>query len=625
VRTASAPSFFRPLSGPGRLKRYLMPPLRGGEFPRAQTCSYTNLQPGWTSPWVVGFPLSRGGAEGAGKGGPRDEGLPPRFTPESGSLYDFSLMTEPTAAVSADGAASPLRLLVLADLAPGREDARPLSLDPGVAGVEAALAALAPEVRVTVADRLGAGVRERSFSLRFTTLADFAPAALASAALPDLARARDRLAAGEVVEGLATLAGDSPAASSGGGWGSVGSALDALLSQVDMPAKAPADRSLAELLGGPFDSPAALAAAAAELERRLVRQGVEIADSAPVRDLEAAWRGAERLALAAGGDGSVRLELLPASPGGALEAFFDTVFSAEYEGESAVPLSAVVLGFEVERGAEDVERLRQAARMGESLSVPFLGAVGPGFWGIRQPKLLANLPDLARKVKGPEYGKWNGLRGEEASIWLCLAANRIVLRPAHAESPQGSAGALTGAGSWALGEALIYAFREGGARFPSPSFPGTAEVALSETKALEIAEAGLAPFLRTAGDEEQIHFLALPALHAPKRYDRPQATLAAAAAATLPYQAFTGAAAHVLRRLGRGAEGLSLAEIEERFRAGLRDFLAACGESGETAVTVEIETDPEQPHLAQVAVRLTPAFTLSGAEVDLVLGCAVPH
>lgn len=532
-------------------------------------------------------------------------------------------MTESTAAVSADGAASPLRLLVLADLAPGREDARPLSLDPGVAGVEAALAALAPEVRVTVADRLGAGVRERSFSLRFTSFADFAPAALASAALPDLASARDRLAAGEVPEGLPALAGDSPAAVAPASSG--GSALDALLSQVDLPTKASADRSLAELLDGPFESPAALAAAATELERRLLRQGVEIVDSAPVRDLEAAWRGAERLALAAGDDGSVRLELLPASPGEALEAFFDTVFSAEYEGESAVPLSAVVLGFEVERGAEDVERLRQAARMGESLSVPFLGAVAPGFWGIRQPKLLANLPDLARKVKGPEYGKWNGLRGEEASIWLCLAANRIVLRPAHAESPQGSAGALTGAGSWALGEALIRAFREGGARFPSPSFPGTAEVALSETKALEIAEAGLAPFLRTAGDEEQIHFLALPALHAPKRYDRPQATLAAAAAATLPYQAFTGAAAHVLRRLGRGAEGLSLAEIEERFRAGLRDFLAACGESGETAVTVEIETDPEQPHLAQVAVRLTPAFTLSGAEVDLVLGCAVPH
>lgn len=529
-------------------------------------------------------------------------------------------MTESTAAVSADGAASPLRLLVLADLAPSREDARPLSLDPGGAGIEAALAALAPEVRVTVADRLGSGVRERSFSLRFTALADFAPAALAASALPDLARARDRLAAGELVEGLAALAGDAPAASPAAPSG--GSALDALLSQVDLPAKAPADRSLAELLGGPFDSPAALAATATELDRRLLRQGVEIADSVPVRDLEAAWRGVSRLTLAAGEDGAIRLELLPASPGEALEAFFDTVFSAEYEGESAVPLSAVVLGFEADRGAEDVERLRQAARMGESLSVPFLGAVGPGFWGIRQPKLLANLPDLVRKVKGPEYGKWNGLRGEEASLWLCLAANRVELRTGH---PDSAAGALTGPGSWALGEALIRAFRDGGARFPSPTFPGAAEVALSETKALEIAEAGLAPLVRTAGDEGQIRFVALPALHAPKRYDRPQATLAAAAAATLPYQAFTGAAAHVLRRLGRGAEGLSLAEIEERFRAGLRAFLATCGESGETAVTVEVETDPEQPHLAQVAVRLTPAFTLSGAEVDVVLGCVVPH
>lgn len=552
----------------------------------------------------------------------------PRFTPESCFLYDFSLMTASVAAVSVDATASPLRLLLLADLVPGREEAAPLALAPGTAGVEEALAKLAPEIRVTVPDRLGAEVKERSVSLRLTALADFAPAALAAAALPDIARARDLLAAGgrgeaapaEVAAGLPAVAGAAPAPNSPPAPSS-GSALDSLLSQVDLPAKAPADRSLAELLAGPFDSPGALAAAAAELARRLHRQGVEIADSAPVRDLEAAWRGAVRLAQAAG-DGPVALELLPAPPGEALEAFFDTVFSAEYEGESPVPLSAVILGFEVDRGPEDVERLRQAARLGESLSVPFLGAVGPGFWGIRQPRLLANLPDLARKVKGPEYGKWNGLRGEEASLWLCLAANRVELRPAHAD---GAAGALAGAGSYALGEALIRAFREGGARFPPPAgFPGTAEVALSESKALEIAAAGLAPLVRTA-EEGQVRFLAWPALHAPKRYDRPQATLAAAAAATLPHQAFTGAAAHVLRCLERGAEGLSLAEIEERFRAGLKAFLATCGEEREEAVAVEVETDPEQPHLAQVAVRLTPQFTLSGAEVDVVLGCAVPH
>jgi len=352
--------------------------------------------------------------------------------------------------------------------------------------------------------------------------------------------------------------------------------------------------------------------------------------AAPGPEAEA---GAAFLGERAAKDASVRIETLSAGRDDFLDVFYEKVFLAEHDGASEVPLSAVVLGYEFDRGADDVDLLRHAARMGESLRVPFLAAAAPSFWGIRQPALLANLPDLARKVEGSEYAKWNLLRREEASLWLCLAANRVALR-----DPQDPGRSLWGSGAYALGAALLQSFLASGARFamtgpaaeladlPAPPV----EVFLSDQKALEISRAGLAPLVGRKGGDAA-HFAAAPAVYLPKRYDQEEATRSAAAVATLPYQAFAGAAAHALERIGRTAAAGSEPEaVQQHFEAGLQTLLAGqspaeIAPDAPPPVAVEVHPDPETPEIWQVIARLRPAFPVSGSAVDLVLGHTVPR
>jgi predicted component of type VI protein secretion system len=149
-------------------------------------------------------------------------------------------------------------------------------------------------------------------------------------------------------------------------------------------------------------------------------------------------------------------------------------------------------------------------------------------------------------------------------------------------------------------------------------------VPLPDAKAQELTRIGLAPLVSTRG-EAAAQFPSVPTLHAPKRYVNDEATRAAAVAATLPYQAFAGAAAHALAALAREiGGGLAPEEIKSRFETGLLAFLAGAEEAPTPEeIEVELQPDPEAPGFWEVMVRLRPKFQISGGEVDLVLGSTV--
>ena len=263
-----------------------------------------------------------------------------------------------------------------------------------------------------------------------------------------------------------------------------------------------------------------------------------------------------------------------------------------------MPLSAVVLGYEFDRGPADVEALRNAARMGESLRVPFLAAVGAPFWGLEQAKLLAGLPDLVRKLQGPEYAKWNGLRAEEASLWLCLAANRFLLR---AGWPGGTDRPLWGSGAYAIAAVLAQGLPRAASASRWPASRRASRISRASRPSRCRSRTPRRWSWRGSASRRSIsirgetaaHFPSVPTLHAPKRYVNDEATRAAAVAATLPYQAFAGAAAHALAGLAREiGGGLPPEEVKRRFEAGLLAFLAGA-EEAPTAEEVEVEVQPD--------------------------------
>jgi type VI secretion system protein ImpC len=585
-----------------------------------------------------------------------------------------------------------LRALLLADLAPGYQGP-PIDVDR--TRFAETLLGLSPKLELTVPDRLGSGAKELSCTLKFADLKAFHPDSVARSVplLAGLLEARAALAAciaGELdaaalldrvpaafaatslgaavrqaVAGARPAAtpsqpGTTPGAATGGG-------VDALLSMVDVPDGTPRpqpaallDMLLATLLppaGRPVDKKE-LAAVLAEVDARLTRQVAAICDAKPLRELEAAWRGLKALVDRVDFRKPVRLEVLPASRQDVLDVFYDNMFQAEHEGTSEVPLSLVVADVAVDRGLPDLDMVEAMGRMGSSLGVPFVAAVAPEFFGVKQPALVASMPDLAKKVRGTEYAKWNRFRGDEASLWVALAANRVLLRDSWGE-PSAEVHAfawdraavgqgnqpLFGSGAIALATAVLQAYADSGLKLPISGFgsPGALanlplrlvkvgktepvafplEVMLGDNRTLDLAQSGFAPLLARAG-EDTACFPAAPTFHQPARYDQEEATRASFRAATLAYQLFAGMAAHALDGLARRVGGASQVDIMQKVQDGLLAFLGTAGEPAKPEeVTVEITVNQENPHLLDVAVRLRPSFPLGGGPADLMLGTQV--
>ena len=583
-----------------------------------------------------------------------------------------------------------LRILALAEFARGAQGA-PIAISKSSFGE--VLARLAPRVSARVPDRLGTGKGELTADLCIAALESFSPSKLAEAVAP----LADLLAGRRLVE--AALRGDLapsdlatrlPAAFRDAGLGRQVAAapargpatpvrpfgtaptgdIDALLSQVDDPAGAAsplASASLVDVLtaalvpstGTTGAERAGMRTVLSEIDARLTRQTSALCELKEVRDLEAVWRGLKFLVDRIEFRREISLEILSTTRDTLLEDFYEKVFKSEYDGLAEDPLTLVVADFAIDRGLSDLEMLQDAARMASSLRVPFVFAGAPEFFGVRQPGLLATLPDLVQKMRSQEYAKWNRFRQEESSLWVALTANRVLLRDAWGspgspvrefawDARAGEAGGqpLWGSGVWALAAAVAQGFAAEGPRFPlagaqppallenlplrpyragkSEPVPFPLEVMLADKRAWELAECGFAPLVAQAG-RDAAFFASAPTFSAPRRYDREEATRASFLAATLPYQLFAGVAGARVERIGREVRrDLPLDQVAAAFTGQMLAFLSECGEQPDPEeVRVEVSPSTDSPQAVEVVVRLRPRFKIYGGDIDLVLGTMV--
>lgn len=518
--------------------------------------------------------------------------------------------------------------------------------------VDELLAEMKPAVEGTAADRLDLSVR-RDVRVRCTIecLDDFSPEGWIRKHEPaeEWLTSRRRLLSLADGHDATAVAAALPDALRGDAFGrrlADSSAVDSLLARVE-------------------DGGAPAAQAVAEIDRRLARQAAAVVSRPWLTSIEEAWRGLDFLHRRLRGMPGVRIELFSAPKAELTELFFQNVFHREYDGEVAEPLGLVALGYDFDRGQADLERLQTAARMGESLRVPFLGNLGPGFWGIKRLPLLAGLGDLESRLGGAEYVKWNRFRGDDTSLWLALTVNRFLLRGRWAEQeasettgtlldrsalPEADDPPLWGPGAWALAAAVAGAWRAGGLELPitastledmaarplggkrSEPFSFPLQVSLGEARVLELGRSGLIPLVAKR-DEDRVSFPLAPTLHRPMRYHEDEATRASFFAATLPHQVFAALASHRLQQIAEELElGLDDDALAESFRHQLLEFLGSRGEEDSEAtageeeapeVMIELETPADRPETRVVTVRLRPRFSICGGVADLVLGTAV--
>ena len=316
------------------------------------------------------------------------------------------------------------------------------------------LARSATGLRVSVADRLGAG-ETRTFELSFPKLRSFVVAEVVSAlpelrALKALVAGLDKLPAEAAVKSIEAVVGagrlaesvgamlrekQSPPAPKAGNGVSNGVAphastapqqpdlVDAIFERTDsarpeQAAKAGVDaflRAVGTRSTSPANSSSVAAPARALVEEAVLATARDVLAHPLVARLESAWRGLKML-----------VDHCPTSSGMALEVF-DVEGPAAVEGlENQLPLDR----FErpdalfVVEAVDDVALLGKLAALGERAQLPVVVDVPPSLFGVTS---AAEVVTRVEEEGGGVSEAWTGLRAEESSRWLCATLHRVVV------------------------------------------------------------------------------------------------------------------------------------------------------------------------------------------------------
>jgi type VI secretion system protein ImpC len=178
------------------------------------------------------------------------------------------------------------------------------------------------------------------------------------------------------------------------------------------------------------------------IDARIAAQLDEIVHHPLFQQMERAWRGLRFLVDRTDFAKNIRIALLPctkeelradlAHPAGVeAGALYGVVYMAELGRVGGEPYGAILADFEVAATPADLLLLARAARVAEAALAPFIVAVGPRFFGLRDMRQLLRLDDLGALFQRPEYLAWRELRETWPARYLGLVLPRFLLRPPY--------------------------------------------------------------------------------------------------------------------------------------------------------------------------------------------------
>lgn len=591
----------------------------------------------------------------------------------------------------------PLKLLVLADLAPRDEQGTPSEVNAGRSRIDketfgAVLQNFAGRISMNVPNRLGSGPKEWSISLPIDSIKGFHPDAIVEAvpALRDLIEIRQRLVRlrnkeisyetfraelgqlrgggnllGRIQSALEARSSESPTQRTtpppapvrgSAPSGEKESALDSLFEMVAAPGT---DRSVPESMtsatsrldhfisdvlssgrpGTPAD-PRAVERVITELDEMMNAQLDAILHHPEFQRLEAVWRGVKFLVDRTDFQEPIQIELLHAPKEQLAEVFERDVFQPESEGTAEAPVSIMIADYLFDRSPRDIDLLQELAEKAEHLQTPLVTAVGPAFLGLESIGEMEPLDAVGNLFDQTDYVKWRSLRQGNASRWLAILFNRLLLRLPYGpeqnrakrfdyrESIRSERSFLWGNPVWGLAGLLTASFaktgwcseitgaRGGGVIEDLPlreiarpngekgQFP--LEALISEEHRIDLEASGiLALTCRLNSDRVVIH--AVPSAHIPERYPDPRETALSAARAAFQYQLVAGRLSQAIGRVaGEIGEGKSPAAIEKIFTEALTSFLSVSERVPPGAIEVQAQESGENPDRYDVFVTFRP-------------------
>ncbi|MFF7064542.1 type VI secretion system contractile sheath large subunit [Pseudomonas sp. NPDC008258] len=418
----------------------------------------------------------------------------------------------------------------------------------------------------------------------------------------------------------------------------------------------------------------------ASLDAQISRQLDAVMHHPDFQRLEATWRGAKSLIDQTDFRQNVRIELLDISKAHLVQDFEDApeiaqsglylhTYTQEYDTPGGEPIAAAVSDYEFDRSPQDIALLRNISKVAAAAHMPFLGAVGPAFFGKRTMEEVAAIKDIGNYMERAEYIKWQSFATSEDARYIGLNTPRVIGRLPYGpdtkpvrgfnyiEDVKGPDHAryLWVNASFAFAANMVKSFisngwcvqvrgpQSGGAVTDLPIHLydlGTgsqakipSEIMIPETREFEFANLGLIP-LSYYKNRDYACFFSANSAHKPALYDTPEATANSRINARLPYVFLLSRIAHYLKLIQRENIGTTkdrrLLELElNKWVGGLVTEMTDPGDELQAShplreAKVIVEDIEDNPGFFRVKLFAVPHFQVEGMDINLSLVSQMP-
>ncbi|MCC8374260.1 type VI secretion system contractile sheath large subunit [Photorhabdus sp. HUG-39] len=417
-----------------------------------------------------------------------------------------------------------------------------------------------------------------------------------------------------------------------------------------------------------------------ELDSQISRQLDEVMHHPEFQRIESAWRGLKFLVDRTDFRQNVRIEVLDVSredlrqdfddaPEIIQSGFYHHTYLQEYDAPGGEPVGAVIADYEFDAGPQDIALLRNIASVSAAAHMPFIGAVGPAFFGKKTMEDVAAIKDLGSYFDRAEYIKWQAFRDSDDARYIGLTMPRVLGRLPYGPDTvpvrtfnyvEAVAGPdhhkyLWTSAAFAFAANLVRSFVSNGwcVQIRGPKAGGAvtdlpihlydlgtgnqvkipSEVMIPETREFEFANLGFMP-LSYYKNRDYACFFSANSAQKPALYDTHAATANSRINARLPYIFLLSRIAHYLKLIQRENIGTTkdrrLLEIELNNWINTlvtemtdpADDVQASYPLREARVTVEDIDD--NPGFFRVRLYAVPHFQVEGLDVNLSLVAQMP-
>ncbi|CAM3921382.1 EvpB family type VI secretion protein [Pseudomonas reidholzensis] len=418
----------------------------------------------------------------------------------------------------------------------------------------------------------------------------------------------------------------------------------------------------------------------ASLDAQISRQLDAVMHHGDFQRVEATWRGVKSLIDQTDFRQNVRIELLDISKEHLVQDFEDApeiaqsglylhTYTQEYDTPGGEPIAAAVSNYEFNRSPQDIALLRNVSKVAAAAHMPFLGAVGPAFFGKDSMEEVAAIKDIGNYLDRAEYIKWHSFAASDDARYVGLAMPRALGRLPYGpdthpvrsfnyeervKGPDHSKYLWVSA-TFAFAANMVKSFiangwcvqirgpQSGGAVTDLPIHLydlGTgsqvkipSEVMIPETREFEFSNLGFMP-LSYYKNRDYACFFSANSVHKPAIYDTADATANSRINARLPYVFLLSRIAHYLKLIQRENIGTTkdrrLLELElNTWVGGLVTEMTDPGDDLQAShplreAKVLVEDIDDNPGFFRVKLFAVPHFQVEGMDINLSLVSQMP-